>query len=70
MRRFFSIAKFLMCDHCKHMSPFHLELLLFLRYNCDLWNEFTFDQMIKIGQIIITEADQQMLGENFNDLQF
>ena len=53
------------------MSLFHLELLLSLRcYNCDLWNKFTLDEMIKNGQIIITEAEQQMLGDNFNDLQF
>jgi hypothetical protein len=58
MEHLFSRAKFLMCDHQKHMSPFHLDLLLFFRYNYDLRSKVTFDEIIKNNQIIFTEADQ------------
>lgn len=37
--RLFSTAKIIMRPHRKHMSPFHLEMLLFLRCNKELWNE-------------------------------
>ncbi len=45
------------------MSPFHLDLILFLRCNKDLGNEFTFDEMIINGEITITAADEQLLDE-------
>ena len=39
--RVFSRAKLVMRPHRKHMSPFHLEMLIFLRCNKGLWNEAT-----------------------------
>jgi hypothetical protein len=53
-----------MSDRRKHMSPSHLELILFLRCNKDLWNEFTFDEMIKNGEITTTAADEELLDED------
>ena len=64
VERLFSRAKLIMSDHRKHMSPFHLELILFLRCNKDLWNEFTFDEMIKNGEITTTAADEELLDED------
>lgn len=39
--RIFSRAKLIMRPHRKHMSPFHLEMLIFLRCNKVLWDETT-----------------------------
>jgi hypothetical protein len=39
--RIFSRAKLVMRPHRKHMSPFHLEMMIFLRCNKGLWNEAT-----------------------------
>ena len=36
--RLFSYAKINMRDKRKSMSPYHLELLLFLRSNIDMWD--------------------------------
>ena len=41
VERLFSRAKLILSERRKSMSPYHLELLLFLRSNQDLWNEFT-----------------------------
>jgi hypothetical protein len=38
VERLFSRAKIILADRRKRMSPYHLELLLFLRINRDLWN--------------------------------
>ena len=63
VERLFSRAKqLIMSDRCKHTSPFHLELILFLSCNKDVWNEFTFDKMIKNGEITkVAAADEQLL---------
>ena len=47
VERLFSRAKLIMRPHRKLMSPYHLELLIFLRSNRDLWNEETVDKAIK-----------------------
>lgn len=39
--RIFSRAKLIMRPHRKHMSPFHLEMLIFLRCNKVLWDATT-----------------------------
>ena len=36
----------IMRDHRKHMSPYHLEMLLFLRCNSAMWNVQTVDIII------------------------
>ena len=36
----FSRAKLILSERRNSMSPYHLELLLFLRANQELWNEF------------------------------
>ena len=41
VERLFSRAKLILSERRKSMSPYHLELLLFLRANQELWNEFT-----------------------------
>jgi len=38
VERLFSRAKIIMNPYRKHMDPFHLELLLFLRYNKEYWD--------------------------------
>jgi hypothetical protein len=45
--RIFSRAKLVMRPHRKHMSPFHLEMLIFLRCNKGLWNEVTVEDCFK-----------------------
>ncbi len=37
-KRLFTRAKLVARDHRKHLSPYHLELLLFWRHNEDLWD--------------------------------
>ena len=44
--RLFSRAKLIARDHRKHMSPYHMELLLFLRYNHDLWDAGLIKQLL------------------------
>jgi hypothetical protein len=44
--RLFSRAKLIARDHRKHMSPYHLELLLFLRYNHDLWDAGLIEEIL------------------------
>ena len=41
VERFFSRAKLILSKPRKSMSPYHLELLLYLDANEELWNEFT-----------------------------
>ena len=45
--RIFSRAKLVMRPHRKHISPFHLEMLIFLRCNKGLWNEVTVEDCFK-----------------------
>ena len=35
-----------MRPHRKHMSPFHLDMMIFLRCNKDLWNEVTVEDRL------------------------
>ena len=44
--RLFSYAKINMRDKRKSMSPYHLELLLFLRSNIDMWDASTVQDCI------------------------
>ena len=41
VERLFSRAKLILSERRKSMSPYHLELLLFLRSNQELWNDYT-----------------------------
>ena len=53
VERLFSRAKLIMRDHRKHMSPYHLEmLLLLLRCNSAMWNVQAVDDIIKENKII------------------
>ena len=61
VERLFSRAKLIMRDHRKHMSPYHLEMLLFLRCNSAMWNVQTVDDIIKENKVI--EAPQQPTTE-------
>ena len=45
--RLFSRAKLPAGDHRKHMSPYHLELLLFLRYNQDLLDAVSIEEIMR-----------------------
>ncbi len=51
VERLFSRAKLIMRDHRKHMSPYHLEILL-LRCNFAMWNVQTVDDIIKENKVI------------------
>jgi hypothetical protein len=46
VERLFSRAKIVMTDLRKNMTPFHLEMLMFLRYNCHLWSVETIQTII------------------------
>jgi hypothetical protein len=46
--RLFSQTKILLSDRRKSMGPYHLELMVFLRVNKELWNEFTINEMLKV----------------------
>lgn len=52
VERLFSRAKLIMRDHRKHMSPYHLEMLLMLRCNSGMWNVQTIDNIIKENKVI------------------
>jgi hypothetical protein len=46
VERLFSRAKLIMTPHRRKMDPSTLEMLLLLRYNKDLWDPFTLDEVI------------------------
>jgi hypothetical protein len=46
VERLFSRAKIIFAPHRRHMSPYHLELLLLLRMNKDLWTPQTVQEII------------------------
>lgn len=43
--RLFSNAKAIMTDYRKHMSPFHLEMLLYIKINHRFWREYTIQEI-------------------------
>jgi hypothetical protein len=45
--RLFSRAKLIMRPHRKMMSPYHLEMLIFLRCNKELWDATTVEECLK-----------------------
>ncbi len=47
-------------DHRKHLSPYHLELLLFLRYNEDLWDPALIEEIMRESASDDTENDAQI----------
>ena len=49
VERLFSRAKIIMADRRKSMTPYHLELLLFLRMNKDLWSAGDIQDIIDVG---------------------
>jgi hypothetical protein len=51
-----------MRDHRKHMSPYHLEMLLMLRCNSAMWDVQTLDDIIKENKV--NEASQQPTNED------
>ena len=59
--RLFSRAKLIMTDQRKHMTPYHLEMMLFLRFNSDLWNIAILDDIIKKGEVNLTPAEENTL---------
>lgn len=46
VERLFSIAKHVLSDRRKGMTPYHLELLLFLRCDKSLWSEMTLQEIL------------------------
>ena len=56
--RLFSRAAIVMRPHRRHMSPFHLEMLLFLRRNKILWDVTTVEDCLAepIGATAADEA--------------
>ena len=58
--RLFSRAKLIMRPHRKHMSPFHLEMMIFLRCNKALWNETTVeDCLLESSDDVVAAAPAQ-----------
>ena len=63
----FSRAKLVMRPHRKHMSPFHIEMMIFLRCNKGLWNEITVEDCFKevpeagVQLIVDVEAEENSL---------
>ena len=55
---------YIMSDHRKSMSPYHLELLLWLRYHRHWWNAGTIDEIIRKGEYIEKPSDNRGLNEN------
>ena len=47
VERLFSRAKLIMTPHRRCMDPSTLEMLILLRYNKDLWNASTLDEVIE-----------------------
>jgi hypothetical protein len=56
--RLFSRAKLIARDHRKHMSPYHLELLLFLRYNQDLWDPALIEELMHETPVVEDDNTQ------------
>jgi hypothetical protein len=45
--RLFRRAKLILRPHRKMMSPYHLDMLIFLRYNKELWDAATVEECLK-----------------------
>jgi hypothetical protein len=57
VERLFSRAKLILSERRKSMSPYHLELLLFLRANQELWNDYTIQDCYDNPESLIHEDE-------------
>ena len=64
VERLFSRAKLIMRDHRKHMSPYHMELLLFLKFNRNLWGIPTIDDIILKKEYVERPGDDRAVDSN------
>jgi hypothetical protein len=62
VERLFSRAKIIMADRRKSMTPYHLELLLFLRMNKDLWSEREIQEIIDASTADLPPDDEVAEG--------
>jgi hypothetical protein len=63
VERLFSRAKIVMTDLRENMTPYHLEMLMFLRCNCNLWSVETIQTIIDTPAAV----EQQEGGGNESD---
>jgi hypothetical protein len=64
--RLFSRAKIILSERRKAIVPYHLEALLFLKYNKKLWDENTIAK-VHCRQKKLNIAEQVLLGEEIID---
>ena len=50
-----------MTDRRKSMTPYHQELLLFLRMNKDLWSAVDIQTIIDAGVVVVPDAEHPVV---------
>lgn len=65
VERLFSKAKLIMTDQRKAMSPYHLDLSLFLQFNRHMWDAVTIDTIVNEKQEAVDNTKET--GEESED---
>ena len=64
MRETRRVTKMILSDRRKNLEPFHLEMLIFLNFNKELWTEVTMQDILSVPEPSVADGEEEDYPED------